>query len=193
MKINALYLSAAIAINGILLITLASSSKFSYHFTESPSVIVTLWRYKPIIALPEKRNPQTEKSPPTAPRTLFKKASNPSDPSTIRPLAPHSQFEKGLPRLQGLPRLLVRCSALGKEGLSPEEREVCNERLGRSARAPSTPTYSIAIPPDKMAAYAEAYERQQELNGRPLPKVFVPTEGPGSNFGFGTMEAEPQR
>ena len=191
MKIKALHLLAAIAINAIFLIILTNSSRLLYNFTESPSVVVTLWRYKPIIALAENRLSQTKKSPPTAPRTAFKKSSNPSDESTISPLASYSQFEKGRPSSQSLPRLSLRCSALGREGLTREGREVCNERLGRSARDTSTPTYSIAIPPDKLAAYAEAYRRQQELVGKPLPKVFGPSSGPGSNFGFGTMATDP--
>ena len=191
MKIKALHLLAAIAINAIFLIILTNSSRLLYNFSESPSVVVTLWRYKPIIAMAENRLSQRKKSPPIAPRMAFKKSSNPSDESTISPLAPYSQFEKGRPSLQSLPRLALRCSALGREGLTREEREVCNERLGRSARDISTPTYSIAIPPDKMAAYAEAYRRQQELVGKPLPKVFVPSSGPGSNFGFGTMATDP--
>jgi hypothetical protein len=191
MKIKALHLLAAIAINAIFLIILTNSSRLLYNFTESPSVVVTLWRYKPIIAMAENRLSQRKKSPPIAPRMAFKKSSNPSDESTISPLAPYSQFEKGRPSSQSLPRLSLRCSALGREGLSREEREVCNERLGRSARDTSTPTYSIAIPPDKMAAYAEAYRRQQELVGKPLPKVFGPSSGPGSNFGFGTMATDP--
>ena len=191
MKIKALHLLAAIAINAIFLIILTNSSRLLYNFSESPSVVVTLWRYKPIIAMAENRLSQRKKSPPIAPRMAFKKSSNPSDESTISPLAPYSQFEKGRPSSQSLPRLALRCSALGREGLTREEREVCNERLGRSARDTSTPTYSIAIPPDKMAAYAEAYRRQQELVGKPLPKVFVPSSGPGSNFGFGTMATDP--
>jgi hypothetical protein len=190
-KINTLHLSAAIAINAIFLLSLANSSKFTYHFAESPSVVVTLWRDKPIIALAENRLSQTKKSPPIAPRTAFKKSSNPSDEATIGPLAPYGQFEKGLPGSQSLPRLSLRCSALGGGGLTREEREVCNERLGRLARDTSTPTYSIAIPPDKMAAYAEAYRRQQALVGKPLPKVFVPSSGPGSNFDFGTFAPKP--
>ena len=191
MKINTLHLSAAIAINAIFLLSLANSSKFTYHFAESPSVVVTLWRDKPIIALAENQLSQTKKSPPIAPRTAFKKSSNPSDESTISPLAPYSQFEKGRPSSQSLPRLSLRCSALGGGGLTREEREVCNERLGRLARDTSTPTYSIAIPPDKMAAYSEAHRRQQALVGKPLPKVFVPSSGPGSKFGFGTMATDP--
>ena len=191
MKIKALHLLAAIAINAIFLIILTNSSRLLYNFTESPSVVVTLWRYKPIIAMAENRLSQRKKSPPIAPRMAFKKSSNPSDESTISPLASYGQFEKGLPSSQSLPRLSLRCSALEREGLTREEREVCNERLGRSARDTSTPTYSIAIPPDKMAAYSEAYRRQQALVGKPLPKVFVPSSGPGSNFGFGTMATDP--
>jgi len=191
MKLKSLYLSAAIAINAIFVVILATPSKFAYRFTESPSVVVTLWRYKPIIALAENRLSQRKKSPRIAPRMAFKKSSNPSDGSTTSPLASYSQFEKVLPSSQRLPRLLLRCSALEKEGLSREEREVCNERLGRSARDTSISTYSIALPPDKMAAYAEAYRRQQALVGKPLPKVFVPSSGPGSNFDFGTFAPKP--
>lgn len=191
MKIKALHLSAAIAINAIFLIILANPSKFVYYFNEGPSVVVTLWRYKPIIDLAENRLSQTKKSPPIAPRTAFKESSNPLDESTISPLASYGQFEKGRPSSQSLPRLSLRCAALEREGLTSEEREVCNERLGRSARDTSTPTYSIAIPPDKMAAYSEAYRRQQALVGKPLPKVFVPSSGPGSNFDFGTFAPKP--
>ena len=105
-----------------------------------------------------------------------------TDVSSMVPSTSASNINTG--PLNHLPRFVLKCSALERNRTLRDERHRCLETLGRSVRDPSTPTYSIAIPPDKMKAYTEAYERQQELVGGPMPKVLAPDIGPGSDILF---------
>ena len=190
MKIRCFNFALSILINAILLACLISSEGSVYSFQESPPIILRLVRNENLKLPHANENLQNSEKPSIAPRISRKKRLIKGDSSSIRPLVDYDQVETGAGKSVPAPRLSLGCSLLTNNSLSREERQLCSERLGRSLRDPSTPTYSIAIPPDKMKAYNEAYERQQELVGRTMPKVFASGSGPGSNFGLGSIARE---
>lgn len=185
MKIKFYHISLSIVINFFLLAFLATLPDDKYKIIESePMILVISQRnYTDFFHEHLPRELETQRS-----RVSAVSSQDPThqtgetDVSSMVPSTSASNINTG--QLDHLPRFVRKCPAFERDRSLRDERDRCLESLGRSVRDPSTPTYSIAIPPDKMKAYTEAYERQQELVGGPMPKVLAPDIGPGSDILF---------
>jgi hypothetical protein len=184
MKIKFIHFVSSFMINAAILYFLSNNREPIYGFRETPPVLLTLVRNQYLKPLSVSERLQKSEKPAMAQRISRKQFQTEGYASTLNPLANYSQVEPEPGKARAMPRLSLGCTSLRHDILSRDERQLCSERLGRSVRDPSTPTYSIAIPPDKMKAYTEAYERQQELVGGPMPKVLAPDIGPGSDILF---------
>jgi|GEM_PF-6216564 len=184
MKIKFVHLASSFLINAAILFLLSNNREPVYSFRESPPFLLTLVRNQNLKPLPVSELLQKSEKLTMGQRFSKKQFQTEANTSTLNPLANYSQVEPEPGKERSMPRLSLGCTSLRNDILSRDERQLCSERLGRSVRDPSTPTYSIAIPPDKMKAYTEAYERQQELVGGPMPKVLAPDIGPGSDILF---------
>ncbi len=83
-------------------------------------------------------------------------------------------------------RATVGCSHEDYVGLSDQERASCDRRVGRDARA-------LGIAPDKIAGFIAAAEAQEQARaGRtgPIPNVFAPCQGVGSNLDRGCLNVK---
>ena len=86
-------------------------------------------------------------------------------------------------------RATVGCSHEDFAQLRPDERANCYRRIGQDAR-------SLGIPPDKLAGFiaaAEARERAHADHTGPMPEVFTPCKGPGSNLDRGCVNVKSDR
>ena len=99
------------------------------------------------------------------------------------------QGEDGQDGVRRFLRATVGCSHEDYVGLTEPERASCDRRVGRDARA-------LGIPPDKIAGFIAAAQAQEEARaGRtgPLPNVFTPCKGVGSNLDRGCLNVKAKR